>query len=269
MHSAKAKRIPILIKHVLFALVLACGLLGSGPVRAALGDDPTFVSDRACNGSSATFPGLNMTAQLGNNELIVRGPIAKPDWETRIGVRSYGRSGNDHHQWKSISTESGDHRVLWNGAVMDVEFLVGTEGIRQNFLVNDRPIGTGNLEIILDINSGLCPEAEGTNGIAFRTADGHLGHAYRDLRVWDACGEVLEASMSLNHGNSRLTITVDDQSATYPIVVDPVSTTEDRLLNPPIGGDFGYSVSTAGDKLEKDWHTSNMVVSPVFQRHLR
>ena len=261
MHSTKAKRIPILIKHVLFALVLACGLLGSGPVRAALGDDPTFVSDRACNGSSATFPGLNMTAQLGNNELIVRGPIAKPDWETRIGVRSYGRSGNDHHQWKSISTESGDHRVLWNGAVMDVEFLVGTEGIRQNFLVNDRPIGTGNLEIILDINSGLCPEAEGTNGIAFRTADGHLGHAYRDLRVWDACGEVLEASMSLNHGNSRLTITVDDQSATYPIVVDPVSTTEDRLLNPPIGGDFGYSVSTAGD-LNGDGYSDVVVGAP-------
>ncbi|MBP7156823.1 MAG: FG-GAP repeat protein, partial [Flavobacteriales bacterium] len=202
-----------------------------------------------------------MTAQLGNNELIVRGPIAKPDWETRIGVRSYGRSGNDHHQWKSISTESGDHRVLWNGAVMDVEFLVGTEGIRQNFLVNDRPIGTGNLEIILDINSGLCPEAEGTNGIAFRTADGHLGHAYRDLRVWDACGEVLEASMSLNHGNSRLTITVDDQSATYPIVVDPVSTTEDRLLNPPIGGDFGYSVSTAGD-LNGDGYSDVVVGAP-------
>jgi len=152
--------------------------------------------------------------------------------------------------------------MLWNGTGMDVEFLLGTEGIRQNFLVNDRPSGMGNLEIVLDLNSGLCPEAESTNGIAFRTTDGHLGHAYRDLLVWDACGEVLAASMALSHGNSRLIITVDDKNAIYPIVVDPVSTTEDRVLTPTIGGgEFGYSVSTAGD-LNGDGYSDVVVGAP-------
>lgn len=262
MHSTKEKRILILIKRVLFVVVLAFAVLWSGRISAALGEKVSYAVDGPRSEFAATFPDLNMTAQIAAGELIVRGPIFEPEWRTHIRVRSYGRKFGQHEKWVATDVNAEEQRLLWCGQGMDVEFILGPEGIRQNFLLDQKPKGKGNLEIILDLNTGLCAGSEGPDGIVFRTADGHLGHAYRDLRVWDACGEQLVASIGLSDQNTGLVISVDDRNATYPIVVDPVSTTEDRVLVPTIGGgDFGYSVSTAGD-LNGDGYSDVIVGAP-------
>ncbi len=130
---------------------------------------------------------------------------------------------------------------------MTVEYLLSEEGLRQNFIIDERPAGSGALELHFQLNTPLCPELEGSTGIAFSSIDGRLQHAYRDLHVWDACGNVLEARFLLMNGSNDLSIVVMDEDAIYPITVDPVATTANRVLNAPVGGYFGWSSANAGD----------------------
>ena len=173
--------------------------------------------------------------------------MAAPDWETRISVAGMKRGSGRTIEWKPATVDQDSTTVVWNGDAWDVEYIVSEQGIRQNFLIPERPTGTGSLQIALGIRSTLCPEAEGANGIAFRDDQGAFRHAYRDLQVWDACGSQLLSSMSLASDGTSVLITVNDEGAVYPVTVDPISTTVDRVLTPTIGGFYGYSVASAGD----------------------
>lgn len=193
------------------------------------------------------IPHLDMSATADANGLVVRGPLGDPDWETRISVSALnGRSTGSTSWIRSVDNDIAD-RISWISNEIHVEYVLGDEGIRQNFIVLERSSQQGGLTIALDLTTKLCPEQEGPTGIAFRTPNGELRHAYRGLHVWDACGKVLDASMALDPTGKRLMIHVADEGAVYPVTVDPVSTTHDRQLAPPIGGDFGWSVASAGD----------------------
>lgn len=137
--------------------------------------------------------------------------------------------------------------VAWEGSRVEVEYVMEDGGLRQNFHVRERTPGTGPLEVRLAVSGPFCPSIQGSGDVIFSTADGNEVHAYRGLKVWDACGRTLTAWMTIDDGANGIRINVDDRDATYPITVDPVSTSFARQLTAPNGGQFGINVASAGD----------------------
>lgn len=217
-----------------------CGHDGEGVV-------PALQPHANGTGYEAWIPHLDLSSTLFAGGFSVRGPIADPTWETRTTVRGMGRNDTVFSNWDGGSVCEQGAQVAWTSPVMTVEYVLSEEGVRQNFIVSQRIAGSDPLQITLDITTPLCPELEGTAGIAFRNGSGEFVHAYRGLLVWDACGTSLSASMVLNATNDGLIISVNDKNAVYPLTVDPVATTASRILTPPIGGLFGWSVASAGD----------------------
>jgi CSLREA domain-containing protein len=98
------------------------------------------------------------------------------------------------------------------------EYSVSVDGVRQDFIVPERPAGTGELNLELKL-SGARAEA-GANGARLILAGSSRELAYGKLRVTDATGRALTARLEVI-SSGRLAVRVDDADAVYPVRIDP------------------------------------------------
>ena len=237
------------MKHLLTVLL---GLLGSGALfgitdpEKALSQKGLLLQD-GTDRFIAWSPHADLTATILPGDMVLRGPIAAPIWETRLALRGIGRPGSVISPWAPLCVAASDSSLVWTGTGINIHYQLQTEGLRQDFLVAEKPGGTGPLELSLRLRTDLCPSVQGTD-LVFLAPDGNFVHAYRGLKVWDACGSTLDAWFVIGSDPEDLRIVVNDQDARYPITIDPVSTTTvNRFLAGPIGGGYGRCVAAAGD----------------------
>lgn len=203
---------------------------------------------------------MDMTAAVNAGGFTLSGPIGTPEWSTRFNVIGVNRSALSI-AWAGGKAQFEDQRLTWTASGLTVEYLLGEEGLRQNFILDRRPSGCGPLTIDLAVETALCGASEGSTGCVFTATDGNLRHAYRDLKAWDACGTPLHASMHWNQVDEVLSLIVDDEGASYPITIDPVSTTANRIITQAAGTRFGWTPANAGD-LNGDGYSDIAVGAP-------
>jgi len=106
------------------------------------------------------------------------------------------------------------------------EYSVSADGVRQDFLVQERPDGEG--ELLLSI--ALCgAEADATTeGISLKLDASGRELAYRRLLVTDAEDRELVASLEVQ-ADDRLAVRVNDDGATYPLRIDPTFSDADWI----------------------------------------
>ncbi len=92
-------------------------------------------------------------------------------------------------------------------------------GIEQTFHVSHRAQGDGPLTIDVPI-SGLTAVTSGSS-IDLHDSAGHVVATYSGLKVTDAKGEVVPATMAAVSGGSNIEISVRDAGAAYPLSIDP------------------------------------------------
>lgn len=136
------------------------------------------------------------------------------------------------------------------------EYSVSVDGVRQDFVVMQRPTGIGDLCVELAL-SGATAEPT-TYGAKLTLKGSGRTLAYSRLRATDATGRELPARMEVLTSNSEsrkqkaetsqsllrsaatsagLVVRVDDADATYPIRIDPTFSDADWVgLNPGIPG---------------------------------
>jgi hypothetical protein len=196
---------------------------------------------------------------------------------------SNGRHGLSA-QWSadgSLRLESLDHRNTWNflmkspgtptaidthdgkiafhRANMSEWFLNDARGIEHGFDVPTPPArhGENGFHVTMDITTSLRPEViEDGRSAHFLNADGIPELHYRGLVVFDANNRSLPAHMQVtkgeDHDSWQLAIHVDDRDARYPLVIDPVFTTNHQTINPSPqlpGERFATSVSISGNRM--------------------
>jgi len=98
------------------------------------------------------------------------------------------------------------------------EYSVSMDGVRQDFLVLQRPGGEGKLRVELDV-TGAKAEALVTGARLALDGSGRKV-AYNRLLVADAQGHELAARMEVA-SDHRLAVLVDDAGAVYPVRIDP------------------------------------------------
>ena len=115
------------------------------------------------------------------------------------------------------------------------EYTVSTDGVRQDFVVAERPPGAGGaLAVELEVTGARAEAA--TYGVKLTLAATGRELAYSRLRVTDAIGRELEARIEvLNAG--RLRVAVQDAQAVYPVRIDPTFSDADWVsMNSGIPG---------------------------------
>ena len=156
-----------------------------------------------------------------------RGFLVEPDnapWRWGLELRSYGFSGNLHPVENPARITADQQRVAYSwDRNLEEWFVNDRSGLEHGFTLRQRPAGGGKfLTLLLSIRGGLRPRVHpGSQGVSFLTPEGSSALEYAGLKVWDAAGKTLAASLHGDAGGLRLEI--DESGARYPITIDPTA----------------------------------------------
>lgn len=168
--------------------------------------------------------------------------------DLHLQVIGLQRPGVPLEIWCPTTLCEAPDQVIWQDRSMEVHYTELLDGLRQDFLVNAPPEGSGHLQVVLEYPCGFNAAVNGPTAAKFVHGQSPDTYTYSGLKAWDACGTPLNAWMAVDDERSLLTLNVDDHGAQFPITIDPVASTPSTLLVSTIGGGrFGKSVNTAGD----------------------
>jgi hypothetical protein len=137
--------------------------------------------------------------------------------------------------------ELGYSKLTFSRPGISEWYINEAKGLHHWFQV-DKKVGQGNLWVKL-ASSGSKGVQTGPQRIEFATNQGSV--SYAGLKVWDATGKKLPATMQLR--GAEIVIGVEDAEAKYPVTIDPLWNNEAILSENPPGTDhrFGNSVSVS------------------------
>ncbi|WP_342088949.1 FG-GAP-like repeat-containing protein [Dyadobacter sp. OTU695] len=166
------------------------------------------------------------------------------------GIRADGQLIGQPNPW--AEPEILGNRLLIRHSKFSEEFINNEEGVRQNFIVEQTPAGTSELEVALTAR-GVHIQDGGENELLFLTENNktYPGLIYRDLKCWDAHNRPLTAR--LTGKQQQILITVDVRNAAYPVTIDPIivngnpGNANALLESDQAGALLGFSVASAGD----------------------
>ena len=164
-----------------------------------------------------------------------------------IRTVAFGNGGNAVATVRPSSAlgkdELGFSKLTFKRPGISEWYVNEAEGLHHWFQV-DKKVGEGNLWVKLAA-SGAAGIQVNEEKIDFATNQGNL--SYAGLKVWDATGKQLSASMQLR--GSEIVIGIEDASATYPVTIDPTWTEEAVLSasDKSAQAHVGTSVSVSGD----------------------
>ena len=193
------------------------------------------------------------------------------EWEVKLRITNY-ESGI-----KNSEIRAAGNKAFIEDEKIRIEYTNNKDGMRQDFIVKQKPAGEGKLRLNLNADTKL-KMIIGADALMFKNDKGEEKMKYSALKVWDANGKELRAYFEKNNyelgirnyelktknndpksnnkkiPNSKFvipnsfSIVVNDQDAAYPITIDPLSTSPNWTAEGNQGDAFfGTSVSTAGD----------------------
>lgn len=189
------------------------------------------------------------------NSLILN-PKQQP-WEIGFTTKGWGRTTHlQPFQLKGASSRNAN--LVYEYMDGKIEYINNESGLRQNFILTQKPKGQGPLEIEINIKTTLHIKCD-RSGLSFYTSGNNpkAVMGYNSLKVWDANKKPLDAHMELRN-NQLLALVIEDAQAVYPITVDPLNTAPDwqstasgllfsTFNDGVLPALYGFSLGTAGD----------------------
>ena len=126
-------------------------------------------------------------------------------------------------------------------------------GIEQGFTINQRPVdaSTDTLQLIISVSGDLTASVNNSGSeIKLTNTSGKQTLTYGQLSAVDANSRDLQAHLETRAEGREIVLSVDDREAAYPIVIDPITTSEQARLFPTsfeVAARFGFSVAIEGN----------------------
>jgi hypothetical protein len=151
-----------------------------------------------------------------------------------------------------------DQMVRFIRSGLTEEYSVSMDGVRQDFVVLERPEGAGQLRVKLDVTGARAEQRAGGARLVLDGSGRKI--AYSRLRATDAQGKELMARIEVGRAlrcaptdvrdaegtngaqgvrtlPAKLAVVVDDTDAVYPVRIDPTFSDENWIsMNPSIPG---------------------------------
>lgn len=148
-----------------------------------------------------------------------------------------------------------------------IDYTNAKDGMRQDFIIRQKPAGEGKLKLKLSAETDLTMIA-GADALMFKDKKGEDKMKYSALKCWDINGNPLRAffekTTEVSSAPNSFSIVVNDENAVYPITIDPLSTSPSWTAEGnQTGAQFGFSVCTAGD-VNGDGYSDVMIGAPYF-----
>ncbi|MGC4039018.1 MAG: hypothetical protein QM764_23875 [Chitinophagaceae bacterium] len=186
--------------------------------------------------------------------------VDQKEWNVLFQLKSIGRKNSIQSFGSCLKVANNESSLSYSFSATSVQYINNEQGLRQNFIINKRPVGNEAVKVTMKIKSGLDASLN-NNKLGFFRKDQPLKSelVYTDLNVWDADHKKLPATMQYDKTNSELSIIVDDASANYPVTIDPINqvpdwtTSADGLLSGLITNAelttalYGFTVTSLGD----------------------
>jgi hypothetical protein len=138
-----------------------------------------------------------------------------------------------------------DNVVSFKRRGLTEEYSVSVDGVRQDFVVSERPADVRELTVALELSGAKAESA--AYGVKLTLDGSGRELAYGRLRVSDATGRKLPATIKVLTAN-RLAVHVADNDAVYPVRIDPIFSDADWVsLNSGIPGTNGIVGATVVD----------------------
>jgi YD repeat-containing protein len=170
--------------------------------------------------------------------------LSGPGFAVTVATPSVGTTGDMRPLSTTFQRASGGG-TYGSGGVTESYRSTGT-GVEQTFQIESRPNGTNSFLIDVPV-SGLSATTAGSV-VDLRDPAGETRATYGGLRVTDATGATLPATMSATSSGDGIVIRVDDRDAEFPVMIDPTWSAVDELNDPVSAEDlFGYSVGVSGN----------------------
>jgi FG-GAP repeat protein len=193
--------------------------------------------------------------RVENQRLAFHADVAPTGLTTRVNgatwslrLAEYGR-GAARTSVPPMAPVASANRVEYRRGPITEWYVNGPIGIEQGFTVAT-PLASGQpgeLSLAFASEGDLTPrlEADG-HGLTLVDAGGRSVLRYSGLTAFDATGRALPARLSL--AGTRVTLSVDDAGAQYPVVIDPILRTNVLSGTGP-ARQFGYGVAMTSDTL--------------------
>ena len=187
-------------------------------------------------------------------------------WEVKLQITNYELRMNEE-------IVAVDNKAHIENEKIRIDYTNTKDGMRQDFIVKNKPEGEGKLRLNLSADTKL-KMIVGADALMFKDKDGIDRMKYSALKCWDANGRELRAYFEKDNYELRISnyeleskslekekirnskfvipnsfsIVVNDEDAVYPITIDPLSTSPSWTAESnQASALFGISVSTAGD----------------------
>lgn len=153
------------------------------------------------------------------DKLITKPSEEKASWNSALELLSVG--GMPAVKQSPLFTK--ENYLKFSNDGYDVEYINDESGLRQNFIIKNKPAGKDALQLTMKVSGSLIPSVINKNILRLtHKPSGKVYIQYDGLKVWDANNKILDASMLLSE-NNELTIKVWDANAVYPITIDPLT----------------------------------------------
>ncbi len=162
------------------------------------------------------------------------------------------RITDDELQTSDNSLQAAGNKAWIENHMIRIEYTNAKEGMRQDFIIKQRPAVEGKLRLNLSADTKL-KMIVGADALMFKNGKGEEKMKYSALKVWDATGRELRAYFEAGRTGKPITtktfsIVVNDEDAVYPVTIDPLSTNPSWTAESnQANAQFGFSVTTAGD----------------------
>jgi hypothetical protein len=248
-----------LLRRPTLALVLLLAppaLAGGARERPEVAADTTAViaevqhavladADGALHARSRT---QGYSASFDERSLSVRADDGAFDFA--LALTHFGREGalepvdgapDTSHAGRRVERRFGPNLTEW--------YVNRDRGLEHGFTVAERPSGAGDLVVELELTTALAPAlSSDLRTLLLADTDGATLARYAGLVAFDADAVDLDARFELD--GDVLRIRVDDDSARYPLTIDPiVQTGYIKASNTDADDRFGTSVAVWGDTL--------------------
>ena len=216
-------------------------LAARGPVAAAVAShDPRYRLVPSASGLTGRNPAQRLRMRFSAAGV----GVSTGTQDLQLGLRSVGRGSDASQPLAEVAPRAvGPNRTVYRRPGLSEWYANGPLGLEQGFTLQRRPAGEGALTFTVGLGGSLARTAiQHGQMVSF----GSL--TYRGLVVTDARGRRLPAHVRLSRG--RLLISVADQSARYPVRVDPFLQTAELIASDRAAGDsLGASIAVSGNTI--------------------
>lgn len=206
-----------------------------------------FESENPANGMKFIYEKDGFTALSSKSRAVSNSTDEmNSNWKISLQLTtvSKGAHAGENFEMNKCKLSAGGNNAVAESDDLRIEYTNSEKGMRQDFIIKDKPEGNEDLQLVLSVNSGL-NIITGGDEVLFADEKGIAVMKYSSLKVWDAEGKTLSAGFRESNSGAGFSIIVDDRTAVYPVTVDPLSASPSTVLTGPYS--FGSAANPAGD----------------------